>query len=309
MSRKLVAILLATVTALFANGETEYANWYTWTYRIQGDSVEILGVSPMPIGALTIPSSLGGKSVASIKGWTFFGCSDLLTSVTIPYGVTNIGDLAFDACRGLVDISLPASLENIGRRAFSDCGRLKEMTIPNSVTNIGDGAFERCSSLTSVTIGDGVTNIGGDVFSGCSSLTSVTIPDNVANIGDSAFDGCSSLTSVTIGGGVTNIGRDAFSWCSGLTSVTIPDNVVSIGYGAFYGCRNLTSMTIGSGITDVEGWLDGISFDGEQIKFFSVSPDNPCYKSVSGLLLTKNGKTLVKGVTGSVNIPSEMLTF
>ena len=50
-----------------------------------------------------------------------------LTSVTIPNGVTSIGDVAFD-----------------------DCSSLTSVTIPGSVTSIGMCAFAYCTSLTSV---------------------------------------------------------------------------------------------------------------------------------------------------------------
>ena len=49
-------------------------------------------------GAVTIPSTLGGKPVTAIGGGAFYGCSEL-TSVTIPEGVTEIGNLAFNGCR------------------------------------------------------------------------------------------------------------------------------------------------------------------------------------------------------------------
>ena len=61
--------VLIGIPPLFA--ETETVNGYTWAYRISGDAVEIYNnydaaVSPAPIGAVTVPSTLGGKSVAHI---------------------------------------------------------------------------------------------------------------------------------------------------------------------------------------------------------------------------------------------------
>ena len=194
------------------------------------------------------------------------------------------------------------------------------ITIPSTlggypVTSIGDRAFEYCSGLTSVTIPSGVTGIGDYAFLGCSGLWSfsvaegnlsyksvsgllltkdgkmlvkgvngdVTIPASVTSIGENAFDYCRDLTSVTIPDGVTSIGYCAFRGCSGLTSVTIPPSVTSIGDYAFSGCSGLWS--------------------------FSVAEGNLSYKSVSGLLLTKDGKMLVKGVNGDVTIPDSVTTI
>jgi uncharacterized repeat protein (TIGR02543 family) len=164
-------------------------------------------------------------------------------SYTIPAGVTEIGDDAFEHCYGLTSVTIPAGVTAIGYDAFSDCSGLTSVTIPASVMEIGDFAFADCSGLTSVTIPASVTEIGSYAFFGCSGLTSVTIPASVTEIGDDAFYGCSGLTFVTIPASVTSIGSHAFSYCGGLTSVTIPASVTSIGNFAFAYCGGLTSVT------------------------------------------------------------------
>ena len=136
------------------------------------------------------------KDSTDLQNVPYMNCSNLV-SITIPEGVTNIGDSAFDACTTLTSVA-----------------------IPNSVTNIGSGAFSYCRSLTSVTIPNGVSAILTNTFYYCSGLTSVTIPNSVTSIGSGAFDGCNGLTSITIPYSVSNIGTSAF-YCSGLTSVTI----------------------------------------------------------------------------------------
>ena len=64
-----------------------------------------------------------------------------LSSVHIPYGVTDIGDDAFENCTLLGEVFIPDSVINIGRRAFMGCTQLEEVRIPNSVINIGKNAF------------------------------------------------------------------------------------------------------------------------------------------------------------------------
>ena len=154
--------------------------------------------------------------------YTFQFCSSL-ESITIPEGVTSIGDLAFDGCSSLTSIE-----------------------IPNSVTNICYYAFSGCSSLTSITIPDSVTSIGGYAFYNCTSLESITIPNSVTNLSPSIFKNCSALTNFLISDSVTSIGEEAFSYCSSLTSITIPSLVTSIGDLAFIGCSALTTVTIKS---------------------------------------------------------------
>ncbi len=111
-----------------------------------------------------------------IYGSAFFWCSSL-TSITIPVGVTSIGDWAFSGCSGLTSATIPVGVTSIGEYAFYNCRSLTSVTIPDGVTSIGEFAFYNCRSLASVTIPDSVTGIGQCVFSGCSGLTSITFED------------------------------------------------------------------------------------------------------------------------------------
>ena len=91
---------------------------------------------------------------------------------------------------------------------------------------------------------------------------------------------------------------DVFNHCAGLTGVRIPDANHTLSVGGFNYCEDLTIVLIGKGV-----WkFGGISYC-SRLKSFSVADDNDTYKPVSGLLLTKDGKSLVSGVNGNVTIP------
>ena len=104
---------------------------------------------------------------------------------------------------------------------------------------------------------------------------------------------------------VTSVGDYAFYGCSGLTSVTIPDSVTSIGDLAFFGCSGLTSVTIGNGVARIGVW----TFMCDALTGFVVSEDNANYMSVNGLLLSKDGKTLIQGINGDVIIPDSVTSI
>ena len=122
------------------------------------------------------------------------------TTYTIHEDTKHIAYGVFSGCERLTNITMPNGVTSIGDQAFSDCSNLTSVTIPDSVTSIGYRAFYGCSGLTSVTIPDSVTSIGDQAFSYCSKLTSVTIGDSLTSIGDDAFDDCSKLNTVYYAG-------------------------------------------------------------------------------------------------------------
>ena len=168
-------------------------------------------------GNLVIPSTLGGATVTSIgeKAFQFCGyMTDSINSITIPEGVTSIGDFAFQACHA------------------------GSIIIPSSVTSIGMYAFESCT-FTGIAIPEGVTSIGMYAFQ-YSAIISITIPGSMTSIGPNAFNDCTALECVIISPGVTKLDQFIFSNCANLTSVTIPVSVTDINYNTIFECTNVT---------------------------------------------------------------------
>jgi hypothetical protein len=183
------------------------------------------------------------------------------SSFEIPYGVTNIGDEAFEGCSGLTSLVIPESVESIGSSAFSGCSGLTSLVIPESVTSIEWFAFSGCSGLNSITVAsnnpcfDSRENCNAIIDTQMNTLIAgcknTLVPDSVTSIGDSAFWGCSGLTSLVIPESVTNIGDKAFSGCSGLTSIKILNKNAILSEDAFEGCSDAIH-------TYLERWRKGI---------------------------------------------------
>jgi len=185
-------------------------------------------------------------------------------NVTIPAGVTVIGDEAFERRTSLVSVTIPASVTSIENHAFRYCANLETVAFAegSQLESIGWGVFEGCTSLTRITIPARVTSISyGGTFRGCTNLTSitvdtnnpnfaseggilynktktsivivplgitgnVTISDTATSINDSVFKDCIKLTSITFADGsqLQTIGRESFFGCTGLKTVTFADS-------------------------------------------------------------------------------------
>lgn len=116
-----------------------------------------------------------------------------VTHVTIPDGVTVVGECAFRDCSSLQSIDIPKSVVNIGHYAFSGCSSLQSIDIPNSLMVINSGFCYNCTSLLKIDIPNSVTEIGVWTLAACSSLQSIDIPSSVTSIGWCTFSNCVSL--------------------------------------------------------------------------------------------------------------------
>lgn len=117
------------------------------------------------------------------------------------------------------EVSIPSGVLEIADHAFQRCRQLKEIKVPSSVNRIGSGAFLSCSSLESIELPEGIVNISMTVFAACTSLQSIVIPETVGRIDEFAFRGCTSLQSIVIPLKVSKILENAFKDCTSLTSV------------------------------------------------------------------------------------------
>ena len=137
-------------------------------------------------------TSLGDSVLRDFGGYYY---PDSLKEVTLPEGLTYLGDYAFLGAANLTSITLPSTLTTIGLAAFESTG-LTGITIPSDVKTIKEGAFGG-TGLTSVTIPDKVETLGQGVFENCTQLTSINIPKSVKSMGAYMFGGCTELTCIT----------------------------------------------------------------------------------------------------------------
>ena len=225
-------------------------------------------VAPVAAGNVVIPNTVTSiakeafKQNANVTAVSFGGA---LT------GNLTIGESAFYQCKVLTSVTLPAGVTEIGRFAFYQCAKLESLVIPNTVTFIGSGAFTGDSDISSVTFDDGgdtalviedsrygtSENENYGVFAGCSQLTTVTFPNRAIALGSCIFKGCTSLTSVEIKGDVTALGKKAFEGCKNLTTVVGFDNITTMTElpDYFFAYTKLSSINLPQGLKTIGGYV------------------------------------------------------
>ncbi|MBR2341830.1 MAG: leucine-rich repeat protein [Clostridia bacterium] len=187
--------------------------------------------------------------------------------VSIPDGVIEVGEKAFEYKENLHTLHVPESLKKIGQNAFYWCKRLNKVTWAKNcrLQEFGDFSFACCHRLYSFEVPLMICSIERCAFSECDALVEVYNPseykinyefNEVKDITDRPattrvyqdkngfvlykgekdfslllYEG--NAEHIVIPEGVTEIVRHAFIFYSEYKSVLIPESVKKIGNGVF----------------------------------------------------------------------------
>ena len=256
----LLAMLCQIASITLAETEGDF------TYAVQNGQAVITAYTGSA-SELSVPDTLGGYPVTSIRYCAFRDCTDLVR-IALPDSISTIGSNAFQNCSSLSQVQFSQGLTAIGTHAFYDCINLKQLTLPESIDRLHPYAFYGCSAaqlcspashaaLVLTAFGYSFTdpdfpqlsliarenNDGLRTFTvtDCDeSAVHVAFPEGVTAIDGYAFFNCTSLTEITIPDGVTEIAYSAFEGCSALTQIILPASVTHIAESAFLSCPALT---------------------------------------------------------------------
>ena len=236
---------------------TLYAKWVDYTGEAESDySYKVLSNGTVQItgykgtrGHITIPDTLGGKTVSEIGASAFKNKSEILW-VVVPESVHTIRANAFQGCTKLTvmfkSAALPSILSN-GLGTAAVCANVQSYGVTKygqvyAITNDG-GAIagryhgsEEILMIPSEINGFPVVEVGQRAFSGKSTMTQITMPDGIEVIG------CEKLVDVVIPQGVKRIEASAFYDCESLIGTVVPESVEFIGASAFGSMEKTTVM-------------------------------------------------------------------
>lgn len=156
-------------------------------FKYYGDYCSVDSVLT-PYAFYDLPNLVSVKLPKNLKGEighdAFQNCYNL-KEVTIPDGVTDIGEEVFWSC-ALHTVTLPESIISIDRYAFYGCP-LQEISLPEDLRSLGYGAFVG-TNLKKVVLPEALDTIEGQAFNGVSSLTDIyTTRFTPISIPDDAF--------------------------------------------------------------------------------------------------------------------------
>lgn len=164
---------------------------------------------------------LSNTQITTMKDGVFFNNTSL-TSITLPKGLENFWDNAFNGCTSLNNIEMPSTVKGIYNNVFAYCKQLSDVKLPMGLTYIGKNAFCK-SSIASITFPPSLQKIDEYAFQS-TQLANVVIPTNCNTIGQGAFRDNANLTTVVINGTKCYLAFEAFAYCTNLKDVYITSN-------------------------------------------------------------------------------------
>ena len=199
--------------------------------------------------------------------------------------------------KGVLTIKVKGEMGDPIKTTVYENKNIKKVVIKKGVTAIADFAFKGCKKLKEIILPSTLKKIGAYAFEDCP-IKNITIPKSVKSIEPGAFAG-SSIKSITIPKTVKKLGEGVFGNCKKLESITMPGNIGVIKYEipdyeyqpkSFVGdsCKSLKKIKFTTAL-DIN-ILKRVGKSGG----FEVLANDPKYKSVNGLLYSKDGKTLLR---------------
>lgn len=253
-----------------------------------------------------------------IDNYLLKGSDQITGDVIIKDGTKIIADFAFNYNENITSVTIPSSVKSIGIYAFTECTNLSSVSFNEGLEVISSGAFEY-TAIDEITIPNSVKSIDSWAFS-CTNIESFNVTANVESLSGNAFSGCTSLKAITVDSNnkyfysVDGIlfEKSEFSFLGDTLAVypsskegesyTIPDNVQYLGYNAFEELVYLKELNIPAIMTYLT--LSSSS----NLEKINVAEGNEDYKSVDGVVYSKDGNTLLFYPNGATAETYEVLS-
>lgn len=253
----------------------------------------------------TLTSVIIPNSVLRIEGYAFNNCQDLKT-VTIGSGVIYIGYDAFYCAVNVEDVYMYADPEALDWSEEGGCDDFMTIEGRYTICHVSNAAAwtEKFAGIVNLIFRDETTVPISFTYDEATQTLTISGTETMPKFpytSNRPWDSYSSVTTrLVIEDGVPNISPNAFCYFKNLTDITIPSSVRAIGYHAFSHCYELPSITIPASVVKIENAL-AFAYN-SKMTAINVASDNPVYKSIDGVLYTKDGTELFCCPTGKASV-------
>lgn len=211
-------------------GASAFAHSENLREMIIPDNVTSFGANVFT-GCKRLAKVVVGTGITKIPSETFYGSG--VKDVTLPEGITEIGEKAFYDCDVLEELTLPQTVTTVGRMAFADDSLLAMINIPDGVDTL-DAPFYRTFNLEDVYLSNGLREIPAHLLAYNTKLHTINVPEQITKIGEGAFYQCEQLPEFPFPATLTTIDDYAFSYCRNLDGIVLKGtNITRVGTGAF----------------------------------------------------------------------------
>ena len=191
------------------------------------------------------------------------------------------------------------------------------LTIPDIITDKNNqyyckvtaiGSQSNMPNVTAVNLPHTLKTINANAFTP-SKITSITVPKETDNILDGAFSQMNKLTEINVEAGNPKYSSEdgilyetrstgkyikAYPYAKPGTTFTVPTGTYGVALNAFAKHPTLTTINLPASIQDLPTSEEANGFTGASaLTAIKVDPSNGIYKDIDGVVLTKDGKTLV----------------
>lgn len=262
------------------------------------------------------------NTVTELEAYSFKGCQVRALvwngqqalqggKLTIPEGITKIGQKSVSGIEGVNHIVLPSTLQESG--GFYSSPGITTIEFAEGTVKLPTSACAGAQNLTSVILPNSVTEIGQQAFDNCSSLENIALPQ-VKSIGDYAFRGCAKLKQLDVSY-AEQIKSGAFSGCTNLTELSLNGKLLTIERDTFANCANLKKVVLnGAAVIDQSAFSNSsnvtlYSSENSSVHQFADAQHIPFQAleiSPSSLSFTENSQAVTLVKNGS-NVPVSLL--
>ena len=191
------------------------------------------------------------------------------------------------------------------------------LSIPQSVKDLNNqytfqvtaiGSAGTYTNVTAVNLPSTLKTIKTNAFSK-SQITTINIPAGTDDIYDGAFAQIENLTAITVDAGNSKYTAEdgilyedksgnkylkAYPVAKAGTTFTVPSGVYGVSTNGFQQAKNLTTINLPASIQDLPTTKEANGFtSATNLTAIKVDPANTTFKDEDGVVLTKDGKTLV----------------